>query len=254
MKKVLIKFIAQSQYAFNGSEKPYLASQTLPDWYRQTKHKYLKPETTLPVPSIRGCMPVLDLITAGYIIPLPQDIWVENNSNDDVKPIFRWPDGAAEQLITCQATMQYSNYPFDPAYGQTAHKLNQDWIVKTAKGWSCMFLHPAYRDDLPFKVLPGLVDTDKYPIAVSIVFFLKKGFEGLIPKGTPLVQVIPFKREKFVAKFSFDNGTYMSIWKKASTVFFDRYKKYFRTVKSFEIEKNKPEQVSKCPFANFFKK
>jgi hypothetical protein len=33
----------------------------------------------------------------------------------------------------------------------------------------------------------------------NISFFLKEGFEGVIPAGTPVAQLIPFKREDWKA-------------------------------------------------------
>jgi hypothetical protein len=66
-----------------------------------------------------------------------------------------------------------------------------------------------------------------------------------------MVQVIPFKREKFVSSFYYDDGRYKKIWNTAKTVFFDRYKKYFRQPKTFLVEEKK---TSKCPFAFLSKK
>jgi dUTPase len=47
-------------------------------------------------------------------------------------------------------------------------------------------------------VLPGVVDTDKYYEAIAFPFNLKdKNFEGMLEAGTPIAQVIPFKRESY---------------------------------------------------------
>jgi hypothetical protein len=43
--------------------------------------------------------------------------------------------------------------------------------------------------------LTGVVDTDAYPLVVLFPFMMKNTFEGVIEKGTPVVQIIPFKRE-----------------------------------------------------------
>ena len=32
-------------------------------------------------------------------------------------------------------------------------------------------------------------------LPINLPFFLKEGFEGIIPKGTPIAQIMPFKRE-----------------------------------------------------------
>ena len=47
-----------------------------------------------------------------------------------------------------------------------------------------------------FTIMDGIVDTDSYNALVNFPFFLNDwSYEGLIPAGTPMAQVIPFKRE-----------------------------------------------------------
>jgi hypothetical protein len=41
------------------------------------------------------------------------------------------------------------------------------------------------------------MDTDIYGHSGSIPFSIKIGFEGIIPKGTPFLQMIPIKRESW---------------------------------------------------------
>jgi hypothetical protein len=74
------------------------------------------------------------------------------------------------------------------------------WCIKTPKGYSSVFTHPINRPDLPFYTLGGVIDTDKWGEAGSHPFLLKKGWEGIIPAGTPIIQIIPFKREGWVNK------------------------------------------------------
>jgi hypothetical protein len=52
---------------------------------------------------------------------------------------------------------------------------------------------------LPFLTSSAVVDDYVMPGA-NMSFFIKKGFEGEIPAGTPIAQVIPFKREEWEAK------------------------------------------------------
>jgi hypothetical protein len=73
------------------------------------------------------------------------------------------------------------------------------WSIKTPKGYSSIFTHPINRVDLPFYTLGGVVDTDGWGDAGSHPFLLKKGWEGIIEKGTPIIQVIPFKRENWLS-------------------------------------------------------
>jgi len=63
-----------------------------------------------------------------------------------------------------------------------------------------LFIHPVNRTELPFHSLTGLVDTDKHPIIINFPFFIKAGFVGTIPAGTPLIQAIPIKRDGWQMK------------------------------------------------------
>ena len=67
-------------------------------------------------------------------------------------------------------------------------------------GYSAIYVHPLNRYDLPFVTVSGIIDNDKMDTPGLMPFFLKDGFEGLIPKGTPYAQVIPFKREDWTSE------------------------------------------------------
>jgi hypothetical protein len=47
--------------------------------------------------------------------------------------------------------------------------------------------------------LSGIVDSTILHEG-SIPFFIKKGFEGIIPAGTPILQIIPFKKDNWTSK------------------------------------------------------
>jgi hypothetical protein len=53
------------------------------------------------------------------------------------------------------------------------------------------------RHDLPFITMSGIVESDIWGLPVFTAFFLKRGFQGIIKKGTPLFQMIPFKRDNW---------------------------------------------------------
>jgi hypothetical protein len=57
-----------------------------------------------------------------------------------------------------------------------------------------LLTHPLNREDLPFHVTSGIIDSDVFFNAGNIPFFIKEDFEGVIPKGTPIAQLIPIKR------------------------------------------------------------
>jgi hypothetical protein len=51
--------------------------------------------------------------------------------------------------------------------------------------------------------LPGVVDTDNLLTEINPPFRMKNGWTGVIPAGTPIAQIIPFKRENW--KYSIEN-------------------------------------------------
>jgi hypothetical protein len=62
-----------------------------------------------------------------------------------------------------------------------------------------LFTHPVNRTDLPFTTLTGLVDCDLY--CDNLINFPARwhdpSFNGVLPKGTPVVQCMPVKREEW---------------------------------------------------------
>jgi hypothetical protein len=217
---------------FPDIEKPKPASSLVPDWYKNTE-SYVsgekKPtdngETTA---TIKKCMPVFDAITAGYIITLPADVFV---TQKDGAPYFAWSD---YNLVSFHPVQQAPIHPSRNNHIEYPKWMNP-WSITTPKGYSTMFVQPFHRESV-FTILPGIVDTDKYTPAVNFPFVLNDtSFEGLIPMGTPIAQVIPFKRDSWKMGF----GTIENI-KNIHTVtkllqrrFFDRYKNMFWSKKEF---------------------
>ena len=58
-----------------------------------------------------------------------------------------------------------------------------------------------HQESSPIKVFEGIVDTDQQHIMNFPFVYKDPEFEGIIPAGTPIVQVIPFKREKWTMDF-----------------------------------------------------
>jgi len=85
-----------------------------------------------------------------------------------------------------------------------------------------------HRNDLPFYSVSAIVDTDKFPTRDPYAFFIKRGFKGIIHRGTPMLQVIPFKREDWSMSIVEPNGKGYAInQQKMGSVFSQPYKKLF---------------------------
>lgn len=221
---------------FEGIEKPKPASNFVPEWYKQT-NSYLKKEknqlnSEIPEGTIKKCIPVFDAITAGYIITLPADVIVDQkiDENGIKTPFYSW---SGFNLITFHPVEQAELYPIDNK--NSYPKFMNPWGITTPKGWSILIVNPLHRD-LPFTILTGLVDTDTYNNPINFPFVLKdKDWEGLIPKGTPIAQIIPIKRQPWKLKF----GNIKNLKKieedflKLSSMFSNKYKKMFWSRKDY---------------------
>lgn len=175
--------------------KPFPASRYIPDWYRTMQGVKGTIET------VKKCIPVLDALTAGYIIPLPVDVTWEPNSKkflSDAKFLVN-SDHMIEQTDNIVISSEYDSQP---------HKWINNWFIKTPKGYSTLFIHPLNRDDLPFHSFSGIVDTDRHPLIINFPFVLRKDFTGTIPAGTPLIQAIPFKRDDWDSEVNDQGKSY----------------------------------------------
>lgn len=199
-----ITFIPLDENKHTLAEPPMPMSKTIPDWYRNHRSRVIEDGTSLmldnngnvfgPNATVKGCMPFFDAMTGGYTWLLPCDVEFRRDG-DNIS--YAWL--ANINIIRHHAEGQYPESAITFDQNKYIFKWIFDYIVKTPKGYSTLFTHPMNRDDLPFVTLSGIVDTDKHPIGMNFPFKLKK-FEKesiIIPAGTPIVQMMPYKRESW---------------------------------------------------------
>jgi len=237
MKNKTIKFVPYLKGYENIFDPPIAAKKALPEWFKKQERyangiKKIQDDNGLFNSTIKACSPVFDIITAGYVVRTPADIIVSKKEGKQF-PSFTW----AIKNFSCiesHPVSQYDEYKVPDEYYPVGYKFNNPWTVVTPKGYSSLVLTPTFRDDLPFFSLPAIVDTDKHPSPILFPFFIRKDFEGIIPMGTPIVQIIPFKRDSWKTKTEeFDQNLYNS-WKRAERLSESRYKTLFRSRKSWE--------------------
>lgn len=198
-----ISFIPFNKYAKNCFEEPKPASLFIPDWYKQMNtvvrgHEYtgglidgkpMSPNTTMKM-----CSPFLDAMTSGYVWSLPQDILIYMDSNKNI--LFSWR--TENDAISEHTENQHPTLPSAYDGQRFVMKWSFDFIIKTPPGYSTLFTHPINRHDLPFRTFTGVVDTDTYILPVQFPFqLLNSNFPMTIEKGTPVCQIIPFKRDNW---------------------------------------------------------
>jgi hypothetical protein len=233
--------------------RPKPADRFVPDWYKNLE-SYLGGSK---VPDGNGgttgtakrCMPIFDAISGGYILTTYVDLWVKQvpqipegttiDENTDMsifptQPFYEWPSFSA---IAFHPLEQAPELPIKGAHKLSYPKWTNPWAIKTPPGYSVLFIQPMHRDSV-FTILPGIVDTDQYAAPVNFPFVLNEAdkFEGLIPAGTPMAQVVPFKRDSWQMEL----GTQENLDEAAKTTsklrtkFFDSYKTQYRQPKEYK--------------------
>lgn len=237
-KAKLIQF-AVAKPEFEGIfDPPEPAAKFLPEWYKnQCGYTENNQKSILDGNynhTVKQCMPALDAMTAGYIIPLPQDVAFQSNEAGAIDA--SWPVDVFEQ-VSSHSLEQISQYPLDQdVWEAAAMKFNNPWIIKTPPGYSTLFCHPMWHDDLPFRCFSGFVDTDTYNVnSVNFPFLLRRGFRGVIPGGTPMIHVIPIKRSAWKSEVldKADPDNY-NRWQRSRRSFGHRYKRDFRQNKEYK--------------------
>jgi hypothetical protein len=231
-----IEFIPTDDYGAKVFDPPLPAAEFLPDWYKQQERwAYDKPNTFgsegLANLTVRACMPVFDMLTAGYILPCQTDINV-HLSDDTGEHVMSWPTNLMPMIGT-HSLAQVSKFPIDFSIWQPQlYKFQHNWIVKTPKGYSTLFTHPFWRGDTPFYTLPAIVDTDKHPRVINFPFLIKRDWFGVIDCGTPVVQMIPFKRENWDHKTHYKiSESLNTAWDRMMKYSLNRYKEHVRSIK-----------------------
>lgn len=220
---------------------PIPAKKNIPDWYKKTdsymQHKKKPDGKGRTTGTIKKCVPVFDAITAGYIITTFADLFVSRREMETVSgevkvlPYYEWSSIESIQFHPEEQGKNHPNFQNTPY-----PKFMSPWGIKTPKGYSCLFIPPCHRET-PFSILPGIVDTDNYFAPVNFPFTLSNAnFEGFIPAGTPIAQVIPFKRDSWISSMGGIDliDKVNEINKKVFTYMFDKYKEFWWNRKDFQ--------------------
>jgi hypothetical protein len=192
---------------------PKLALRTsrsrTPDWFRDLPHGEL---------SLKRCYGVADFLRTGYVLPLWATLDVRLPIN---KLNTRWDarfDGIASELFRVESLSEKDKQYFFSQHAlsnnqfgsqQTggdcpvAHKkpressylkLPTPWVVRTAPGWSSLFLPVLWEPNDNYEVLGAVVHTDYYPNG-NLVMNILTNQPFRIEEGTVMQHIIPFKRD-----------------------------------------------------------
>lgn len=227
--KMEIEFICGDKHVLKYFPiKP--AKDVLPEWYSKLKASE---------PTIAKCIPVRDMITAGYIIPnaYEQAVGVEFDGEIDqvgrIYPVERIGEfyKILDHMTDPNAGHTHDQCPVEIKGKKKGYfKINLPWRIKTPKGYSCLIVQPFYQFQDDITVMPGIIDTDEFDLSmVNFPCYLNE-VEAFLKPGRPLVQVIPFKRDEWTHSLKFEEPSTSS---KMNFFLHNMYKRAFHQKKKF---------------------
>lgn len=193
-KTPIIEFYCHSEF-FDFIPKPVPASKKIAEWYKKIPPVLntgpRRFNTGARLFSAKKCMPMLDAMSLGFTIPLGGDVNIRTNKD---RTLIEAGLNNESSWVEYHSLPQLGGNTF-PGYPAPPLKFINKWVVKTAPGYSTLFMPPVNYFDKRFTCLTALVDTDTYQKEVNFpaVWHLSD-FDDVLPAGTPLVTCFPIKR------------------------------------------------------------
>ena len=193
--------------------KPVLAKTVQPDWWKTLKIAELSRFEKMH--TIRACPAMQDWLTMGWYLIAKRDIQViqgSDKSYTDDERVSAYDPGVRKEKGQYHS-QSHPRAQFGEVFNflgegqgpiRDAFKMRNPWNVKTPKGYSCFYLDPFLHQSPYFSTWPGIIDTDTFNKNMDnaqIIFYPKVDHSFVIKSGTPLVQIIPFRREEWTASY-----------------------------------------------------
>lgn len=207
--------------------EPIEASKCFPEWFSslplENEKKYVFENDDIyhlkmhgAQNNVKKCPGISDFLKVGYIIPSWAD-FIFREENGDL--YVNWIENYFDEIeYFSHTTDQYFTMPNKPIYNHFG-KVFTPWIIKTDPGVSCLITHPVWHNNKSFTSSTGVFHTDAVPLRLPWFFEwnykVKTGMNvenidienQVIPKGEPIVLVIPFYRKKFKHNINYVSET-----------------------------------------------
>jgi len=208
----IIEFSAHEDYFALKQDFPTPIKFNIPEWFKNLEH-------SMSYKTIKGCVPFLDSLTSGYLLKMPQDLYIRHNVDNEIegkkiKDSFQTYALHDQEVILkakyvnlnsgldSHTLKQVEGSPFiEKNKNLPFYKILNPWKIVTPKGYSCLFVPPLNNSDDRFSIISAIVDTDTFPNEINFPIVINGDkypvLETTFKKGTPYVQVIPFKRDNW---------------------------------------------------------
>ena len=224
----------------NSLFEPIPAKKVKPEWYKKLP-AFVKDVEGNRLDTIKKCPAMHDWLSMGYLIRNKHTVLVSLSKCKDGEPVsvgFILKDMSTEKLsyiktlakenkveeiadylkvnklLLQELSDRFHNIGGHPAKQVTGMsrddkmqiKFKMDFLIETPKGTSCYYLDPFLFDNPYFSTWQGVIDTDKFNQITTnnnLIFYPKVDESFIIPKGTPLVQIVPFVRYPWKSKVTY---------------------------------------------------
>jgi hypothetical protein len=195
----IIKFIATDKFVKETYLKPIPAKDCIPNWWKDVSQYDITDSNPYgknfnhQTKTFKKCMPLIDMMTSGYMVLLNADIQVTNGKD------ISWR--VANDIVKFETFESAKLIDRPEGFNENVIRYYGGFVARTPKGYSSLITHPFAYQSLPFRTMTGIVDTDSAILPIEPLFWMKDSFNGVIKRGTPIAQVIPFKREYWKAEY-----------------------------------------------------
>lgn len=196
---MIIKFVPNTKDIELYVDPPTPAKNTIPTWYKNSTRFFDGNEYTMSeenIPDIKSCMPFFDALSSGYIQKTWFDIHIDSSGPET---FLKWNPNLFNETFSLRPKETAKHMPKPHGSTDDHFIFRYPYSVKTPPGYSTLFTQPFNRFDSPFIAMSGIVDTDTILNNGNYPIFVRKNFIGVVPSGTPILQMIPFKREDWAS-------------------------------------------------------
>jgi hypothetical protein len=214
--------------------KPLPAGKFSPSWF-----KTLPPTTNTGLSTLKRCPPMTDMFGLGYIMPM----WAEFKLIPTAQgtyhvhsrmPTIENPFEGSRNSMQYQFPQQYKDTPWED---YQVIKVTSPWVVKTPPGYSLLILPLFGQHGTALEPIPAVIDADQYHVSLGITCRVKYNPDvdlSLLP-GDPFVQLIPFKRDEWTAKYSIKKLIdHAKVANKLRTYISSGYRRFWHKAKVFK--------------------
>jgi len=226
----------------NSLFEPVPAKKIKPEWYKKLP-ALVKDEFGQRLDTIKKCPAMHDWLSMGYLVRNRHTVLIflgQNKKNAPISVAYPLKDLNTDQLSTLKKLIKENDgdkiaeyiiknelkfeeldgreynyavggHPAKQVAGMSRDdkmqiKMDMDFLIKTPAGTSCYYLDPFLFDNPYMSTWQGIIDTDSFNQITTnnkLIFYPKVNTSFIIPKGTPLVQIVPFVRYPWKSKMTY---------------------------------------------------